>query len=365
MGVTLIYQEGFSGVKSFGEGNLPNNTEDIIALMKRTAVVKRGNNNMDQTAVVRKICAALALADRAGTESEAATALATAHRLMAAHNLSMDDLHEEAGKWVLFSVVEEPSRSIEFQFLATVLRRFFLVEVLENEHQGQYRFLLFGTRPNVEIGTHMCLFLRRVYLNLWAEHRVFWQQLENRHYDTSDQMSYFIGLTDGLVRRLADSLQSLGVSGAALVRVGDEAQQEARRRYQPKENEGEETIDLNRSYLSLSAGLTDSERIEINKPIGDGVINAPSRWLDKSAPSIAEHNVSSNKGKAVATLLSELEDENECRWRVIRDESAVVRPLRFSGKCWEPVASEEELPAVVRATLEGVRGVSAASKGIQ
>jgi Protein of unknown function (DUF2786) len=124
---------------------------------------------------VRKI---LAKTQEAGCpQAEAETAFAMASRLLAEHNLCMDDVHVSGGegeeKFTEESVIETGRWTNEHNLAYHLVKTYFFVEGFFGVRNGNKKPLyLFGTEANVATARHVFLSLLASTDRLWASYRV-------------------------------------------------------------------------------------------------------------------------------------------------------------------------------------------------
>jgi len=158
------------------------------------------------SAIVEKIKKLLSLAN-SPNENEARVATMKANELLVRYNLSLQEVkgvelsYEEFETEVIGKVLKNYHHCI-----IDLLQDYFFVRVIIcSKRVSHYarskfkRFKLVGTPENCEIASYVFAYLNRTYPVLWQEYK--------RDMDATarDKYSYYLGLTDGIVKMLKDT----------------------------------------------------------------------------------------------------------------------------------------------------------------
>lgn len=231
----------------------------------------------DRQDVIRKIRKLLALA-QSSNEHEAGLALAKAHELMLAFELSEDDVagSEDRGpKWVFVEAFRGPRRGSESAFVGMIVRRFFFCEIIQRREpcdpwsrdDGQFVTVLeiFGDERHAIVARYVFVFLTRTFQELWLR-RKREKRLTNR-----SRKSYFHGLYTSLCQKLSKQ-QDLSAAGRssqnALVRLRNDVAR-ALSQELPGLRSAASRPDIELDPEGYHCGLRDGENINLRTPVGD------------------------------------------------------------------------------------------------
>jgi hypothetical protein len=169
--------------------------------------------------VLDRIRKLLALAG-SPNQHEAEIAMRKAHELMLRHNIEAAGAQHRAGYEVRHVGDPERRASAVEQAVAALLAEFFFVKVIRVPvylpHLGKRgaAFELVGTRPNLDMASHVYAFLLGTATRLWHAHRT-----DARVQSGRDRLSFQTGVIGGFRDRL--KAERTALSGTGLVWIGD------------------------------------------------------------------------------------------------------------------------------------------------
>lgn len=214
--------------------------------------------------VIDKIARLLALAERAGTQHEAETALAKAQALMERHSIQMEQVRAAEAVYQTDFVQEGGRRLIECRFVGTVLMQHFFVRLLVARPGGCGSYvMLFGRPEHVALGRYVYVFLIRTFRQLWREHQRATGQ-SRKH-----QTTYYAGLSQGLNRKLEreKAARNTPADTAALVRIDAGLVRAMRAEFPGCEQRSISSTPVSGDGGAFRSGCRDGEQITIHKPL--------------------------------------------------------------------------------------------------
>lgn len=157
---------------------------------------------------IRKI---LARTEGAGcTPAEAEAAFAKASKLLAEHNLSMEDIAVSAGgedseTWLEEQVYETGRWSLEDNSCFHILKAYFFVEGYFQNRAGRKALMLFGKAENVAAARHVWDALHAAFDRQWMMYRI----LNKR--PASERRLFVTGMARGFTTKLKDERRAMEV----------------------------------------------------------------------------------------------------------------------------------------------------------
>ena len=159
---------------------------------------------MNDEKIILKIQKLLELGNST-SENEAKQATSKAYKLLAKHNLSLQELKDVTKEYVEQDLDCKHFRTpTEYAYVLGILRtNFFVVPIFTTEWfssklkcKGLKSYKLFGTPSNIKIAIYVFEYLTRTYKNLYSN-----LKKEN----SIDKRSYYMGLTDSINANLKES----------------------------------------------------------------------------------------------------------------------------------------------------------------
>lgn len=215
--------------------------------------------------VLERIRKLLALAG-SSNQHEAEIAMNKAHELMLRHNIEATGAQVRQGYEVRHLGDAEKRTSRVESAIATLLSEFFFVKVIQVPvylplagKRGSL-FEITGTRPNVEMATHVYEFLRATAERLWRDNRN-----DARVKSGKDRLSYQAGVIGGFRDKLAAERKQL--KGTGLVWIGDADLDDYYHRRNPRITTRSRTVRVDGAHV---AGREAGRTIVLHKPITNG-----------------------------------------------------------------------------------------------
>lgn len=220
---------------------------------------------VDVDRVLERIRKLLALAG-SPNQHEAETAMRKAHELMLRHNIEASAARAERSFEV--RLLGEPLRRatrVESDIIVLLSQYFFVKAIripVYVPHEGK-RGLLYeiaGTRPNVEMASHVYAFLLATAERLWQENR-----RDTRVRSGRDRLSYQSGVIRGFREKLATERTEL--RGTGLVWVGDSRLEDFYRARHPRVVTRRRTVRMDGAH---AAGREAGRTVVLHKPVERG-----------------------------------------------------------------------------------------------
>lgn len=232
--------------------------------------------------IISRIRKILAKTEQAGcTEAEAATAMATASRLMAEHNLSMSEVETTdstaAEPWAEEDGHEFRKWTLECSLASGIVKRYFMVEgFITDRWTGShnvkvYRF--FGKQSNVETARWAFASLLEAFDRLFQEHR------RRTRCPGRDRRAFVAGVAKGFGDKMAEERETLvderdvvtGKSGGtalALRSIEQETQAQLKQKYGKMGTYGGGFAPTRDSGGARNAGYAAGRKLNLARPIG-------------------------------------------------------------------------------------------------
>ncbi len=231
--------------------------------------------------LIRKI---LAKTEEAGcTPAEAEVAYAKASRMLAEHNLSMEDVEVAAGRdgdgdW-LDEVVHEAKRmSLGDKECLQILSRFFFVEhVISVNYDGTQTLHLFGKAENVATAKYVWGALRAAFDRHWAEYRT------RNGLPAREKNLFVMGMASGFYGKLREEREAMeaerdrekpGSTELALQSIAEKLKSQLAVAYPDIEETKRRPVYLNGDESTLKAGMEAGRSLNLDRPLGE---NEPKR----------------------------------------------------------------------------------------
>ena len=215
--------------------------------------------------IIEKIRKLLAIAERSNSEHERDTAMQQVYRLLAKHNLELDQVRDR----IATAEFEEQlvhlggkRLSPELQVTGILVRDFFFVRVVFHHNScGMLRLKLFGLPHHVAIARYVFHFLRRTFVDKWRL-RVKRQGHRQGH---SEYIAGLGAAVQEMLRRERQLCESQG-----LVYRGPDLDAALSRHYGGDLAAGDE-----RALKASADGYRDGQDIRIRKPLRDHTQRQP------------------------------------------------------------------------------------------
>jgi hypothetical protein len=229
--------------------------------------------------IIEKIKKILAKTQDAGCPvAEAETAFAMASRLLAEHNLSMEDVHSvdmtDQEKFVECEVMETGRWSIENNLAFNIVRRFFFVEgFFSHVGSGKKVLHLFGTQSNVETARFTFYTLLSSADQLWTAYRL------KQGRPGSEGRMFRTGVLKGFNDKMKDEREmqkmerdlmsgSEGGTTLVLVKIEDNIKKEMHKANPDlKKNTGPKFSGLQGDQSTLQAGYEAGKKLNLSRGI--------------------------------------------------------------------------------------------------
>lgn len=211
------------------------------------------------SAILDKIRKLLAIAERSHSEHERDTAMQQVYRLLAKHNLDLDQVREQISDADFVSeIVHLGGKQMppEVTVAGCLVRDFFFVRVIiERNSCGILRVRAFGLPQHVAIARYVFHFLRRTFADRWRL-RVKRQGHRQGH---SEYVAGLGAAVQEMLRRERQLCESQG-----LIYLGPDLHAALSRHYGPELQDGDE-----RALKASEDGYRDGQDIRIRKPLRD------------------------------------------------------------------------------------------------
>lgn len=231
--------------------------------------------------LIRKI---LAKTEVAGcTPAEAEVAYAKASRMLAEHNLSMEDVEVATGPggaegWRDEAVHEAKRLSLGDKECLQILARFFFVEnVIAVDYDGTQTVRLFGKPENVATAKHVWTALRAAFDRHWAEYRI-------RAGRPAREKNLFVqAMASGFYGKLREEREALeaerdgekpGSTELALQSIDEKLKNGLAVAYPDIRETKHRPVYLNGDESTLKAGMEAGQALNLDRPLGE---NEPKR----------------------------------------------------------------------------------------
>ena len=160
-----------------------------------------------QDGILARIRKILSRTEQAGcTPAEAEAAFATASRLMAEHNLTMDQVSVtttgESDSWVQEDVEEMTKWTLEDNLCYGILKRYYFVEAVLDRTGRTKTLRLFGKPENVQVARFVWESLHRSFDHCWMVYRII------RKAPASERRLFVSGMAKGFTQRLGDEREA-------------------------------------------------------------------------------------------------------------------------------------------------------------
>jgi plasmid stabilization system protein ParE len=142
------------------------------------------------------------------TQAEAASALAFASKLMAEHNLTVDEVNastDAAESWLEDEVYETGRWGLEDSLVYGIVKEFFFVEGFFNLNNGKKVLLFFGKASNVAAARNTWNSLHAAFDRLWTMYRIL-----NRR-PAGERRLFVSGLAKGFAEKLRDERRAMEI----------------------------------------------------------------------------------------------------------------------------------------------------------
>jgi hypothetical protein len=224
------------------------------------ALIAASAPTLETDRVLERIRKLLALAG-SSNENEAEVAMRRAHELMLRHNI---DAAAATRSYEVRHLGDPAKRRTRVEAdIAGLLSEFFFVEVIRvpafvaSTGTRGHVYEIVGTRPNVEMASHVFAFLLATADRLWAENRG-----DQRVRSGRDRLAY----QSGVIRGFRDKLlaERVELRGTGLVWVEDAGRETFYRARHPRIVTRRRTFVLNRA---LAAGHEAGRKVVLHKPV--------------------------------------------------------------------------------------------------
>jgi hypothetical protein len=211
------------------------------------------------------------------TQEEAASALAFASRLMAEHNLSMDEVQTSTDKsesWMEEEVYETGRWGLEDNLVYGIVKQFFFVEGFFNRKGGKKVLLFFGKSSNVAAARDTWNSLHAAFDRLWTTYRII-------HRRAAGERRLFVsGMAKGFAEKLRDERKAMeierdivqgaasGGTALALANVALQTNAEYHKAHPKHKASGKTSFaDVSGDRSTLQAGYEAGKRLTFNKGV--------------------------------------------------------------------------------------------------
>ena len=211
------------------------------------------------------------------TASEAESAFAMASRMMAQHNLSMDDVEAASGE-TCESFMDEPILetgrwSLEDNLTYGIIKEFFFVEGFFTRQAGSKVFTLFGTASNVATAKFTWNCLQAAFNRQWMMYKII-----NR-VAASERRMFVTGMVGGFASKMRDERRAMemerdivrGFSGGtslALRSIHAEIKKKLHESHPELSKTGGHVSVAKGSQSSLDAGYAAGRNLNLNRGVG-------------------------------------------------------------------------------------------------
>jgi len=238
------------------------------------------NDERPKADVIEKVRKILERTERNNcTSSEAETAFAMASRMMAEHNLSMDEVKSASGgdDWVERGVFETGKWSLENNLVYGIVKEFFFVEGLFTQPNiGKKTLMFFGKDSNVQVAKWTWNALHAAFDRLWTNYKI----INGR--PAAERRLYVAGLAKGFTEKLRDEREvieierdimsgSSGGTALALVNVNKETRIAFRKQYPTTSKSKSHFSAVEGDKSTLQAGYEAGKSLNLNRAIGGKV----------------------------------------------------------------------------------------------
>lgn len=238
-------------------------------------------NERPSASLIERIHKILSKTTEAGcTQQEADAAFAMASRLMAEHNLKMDDVRVSGGgESAEEKFVEEPAYqtgrwTLECNLAYNIVKTYFFVEGFLGGRVGNQKVLyFFGTEANTATAKHIFNALLSSADRLWTTYRI------TRNRPASESRLYKTGLMSGFREKLDEERRALkmeqdilrGSSGGtelAIKRVEEMTTQKFKEAHSDLKNKSRSYAAPSGDRSTLQAGYEAGRSLNLNRGIG-------------------------------------------------------------------------------------------------
>lgn len=214
------------------------------------------------------------------TQAEADTAFAMASRLLAEHNLSMDEVAASGNtneeKYVEAATIDTGRWSIEMNLAYHIVKNYFFVEGFFMQSGDNSKLLmLFGTEPNVATAKFTFKALMASAERLWTTYKIIHRRpgSEGRMFRTGVMKGFSDKLKE---EREAQEMErdiiqgSSGGTALALVRVEEKTHAELRKAHPELNKKGKSVnrAELKGDQSTLQAGYNAGKKLNLNRGLG-------------------------------------------------------------------------------------------------
>lgn len=216
------------------------------------------------------------------TAAEAESAFAMASRMMAQHNLSMDDVKAASGEtcesFMDEPIIETGRWSLEDNLTYGIIKEFFFVEGFFTRHFGTKVFTLFGTASNVATGKFVWNCLQAAFNRHWMIYKI------TNRVAASERRMFVTGMAGGFSAKMRDERKAMemerdivrgssGGTGLALRNIDAEIKKKLHEVHPELSKTGVHASVAKGSQSSLDAGYAAGKRLNLNR----GVSHSPGR----------------------------------------------------------------------------------------
>lgn len=239
------------------------------------------NDERPKADVIEKVRKILERTERNNcTSSEAETAFAMASRMMAEHNLSIDEVKSASGgdDWDEQNVFETGKWSLENNLVYGIVKEFFFIEGVftKSTIAGPKTLVFFGKDSNVQVAKWTWNALHAAFDRLWTNYKIINGQ------PASERRLYVAGLAKGFTEKLRDEREvieierdiasgSSGGTALALVNVNKETEIAFHEKHPSRTASKAHFSKLEGDKNTLRAGYEAGKSLNLNRAIGGKV----------------------------------------------------------------------------------------------
>jgi len=204
------------------------------------------------------------------SEHEAKQATNKAYKLLAKHNLSLQELKDVTKEYIKEDLDCKHFRTpTEYSYVLDILRNnFFVVPIFTTEwfpSKTKYKSLksykLFGTPSNIKIAIYVFVYLVRTYKNLYSNIKTRSVQSTLWKNKSINKNSYYMGLTKSINANLKDAKEEIE-NEAGLIIVEDKVLKDFK---DSLKRGSKHKININTD--SYNQGLIDGAKVQIKKAV--------------------------------------------------------------------------------------------------
>ena len=235
-------------------------------------------NERPNASLVERLRKLLTKTTEAGcTTAEAESAFAMASRMMAQHNLSMDDVRAASGE-TCESFMDEPILetgrwSLEDNLVYGIIKEFFFVEGFFTRHSNSKVFTLFGTSSNVATAKFTWNCLQAAFNRQWMIYKI------TNRVAASERRMFVTGMAGGFSAKMRDERKAMqmerdivrgsqGGTSLALRNINAEITKKLQEVHPELQRGNTRTSVANGSQSSLDAGYAAGKSLNINRGVG-------------------------------------------------------------------------------------------------